>query len=72
MKGNRELDLQCFTKIRWKKVFFSHSHIQATIELDAIFQGLGAVCINQGYAIKIPVHIENYSIVHLEMLNILL
>ena len=42
-----------------------------TIELDACLIGLGAVCMNQVYAIKFPKNYENYSIVHLEMLNIL-
>ena len=41
------------------------------IELHACLIGLGAVCMNQVYAIKIPKNYENYSIVHLEMLNIL-
>ena len=49
--------------------FFKHISIQATIELDACLQGLGAVCNNQIYAIKIPPNFQNYTIVHLEMLN---
>ena len=40
------------------------------IELDACLEGLGAICQNQVYSIKIPQKFENYSIVHLEMLNI--
>ena len=41
------------------------------VELDACLEGLGVICTNQVYSIKIPKNFENYSIVHLEMLNIL-
>ena len=51
--------------------FFNHLPFSMTIELDACLQGLGAICRNQVYAVKIPKNFENYSIVHLEMLNIL-
>ena len=67
-------DLNWFSRFLPKfngKAFFSHSPVQATVELDACLQGLGAVCMNQVHAMKIPVHLHNYSIVHLEMLNIL-
>ena len=42
-----------------------------TIELDACLVGLGPVCMSQVYTIKIPKNYKNYSIVQLEMLNIL-
>ena len=52
-------------------IFFNHVPFRMTIELDACLQGLGAICRNQVYAVKIPKNFENYSIVHLKMLNIL-
>ena len=70
---NFHRDLNWFCKFLPKfdgKAFFQHSPIQATIEL-ACLQGLGAVCMNQVYAIKIPVHLENCWIIHLEMFNII-
>ena len=51
--------------------FFKHEKIQGDIELDASLQGLGAKCGKFVYAISIPRGYENYNIVHLEMLNIL-
>ena len=48
-----------------------HSPVQATIELDACLQGLGSIYVNQVYTIPIPQYCQNLSIVHLEMLNIL-
>ena len=53
------------------KAFFVHRPVQATIELDACLQGLGAVYANQVYAVPIPEYCVQFSIVHLEMLNIL-
>ena len=67
-------DLNWFSKFLPQfngRAFFLHSPVQATIELDACLQGLGAYCMNQVYAIQIPVYLKNYTIVHLEMLNIL-
>ena len=43
----------------------------AAIELDACLQGLGVVYMNQVYVIHIPQYCQHFSIVHLEMLNIL-
>ena len=51
--------------------FFKHERFQGDIELDASLQGLGAKCGKFVYAILIPKGYENYNIVHLEMLNIL-
>ena len=47
---NFHRDLNWFCKFLPKfngRAFFSHSPVQATIELDACLQGLGAVCMNQ-------------------------
>ena len=52
--------------------FFSHEKICSHIELDASLQGLGAVCDNKVYSIAINLGFEEYGIVHLEMLNILM
>ena len=52
-------------------VFFNHALFRMIIELNACLEGLGAICQNQVYSIKIPKNFENYGIVHLEMLNIL-
>ena len=46
-------------------------HLQATIELDACLQGLGAIYRNQVYVFPIPQYCDSFSMVHLEMLNIL-
>ena len=67
-------DLNWFSKFLPQfngRAFFLHSPVQATIELNACLQGLCAYCMNQVYAIQIPVYLKNYTIVHLEMLNIL-
>ena len=71
---NFHRDLNWFKKFLTKfngKAFFVHRPIQATIELDACLKGLGAVYVGQVYAIPIPQYCQNFSIVHLEMLNIL-
>ena len=67
-------DLNWFTKFLSQfdgTVFFNLSPVHMTIELDAFLVGLGAICMNQVYAIKIPQNYENYSIVHLEILHFL-
>ena len=53
------------------KAFISHYSISEEIELDASLQGLGARWGTQVYTIPIHLGYENLSIVHLEMLNIL-
>ena len=53
------------------KAFISHYPINESVELDASLQGLGARWGSQVYSIPIPLGYENLSIVHLEMLNIL-
>ena len=67
-------DVQWFTKFAHNfngTAFFKHENLQGDIELDASLQGLGAKCGSYVYAISIPLGYENYNIVHLEMLNIL-
>ena len=67
-------DLNWFLKFIPKfngSAFFVHQNIQYEIELDACLKGLGARCGNQVYALKIPQKFENMTIVHLEMINIL-
>ena len=71
---NFHRDLNWFIKFlpHFNRVaFFNHVPFRMTIELDACLQELGAICRNQVYAVKIQKNFENYSIVHLEMLNIL-
>ena len=74
LDGNFHRDLNWFLKFlpHFNGVaFFNHVPIRKVIELDACLQGLGAVYQNQVYSIQIPKNFENYTIVHLEMLNIL-
>ena len=74
------LDIHFYRDLNWFKIFlitfngkafFVHRPVLATIELDACLKGLGAIYINKVYAIPIPQYCQNFSIVHLEMLNIL-
>ena len=51
--------------------FIAHKPITEEIELDASLQGLEARWGRQIYSMQIPLGYENMSIVHLEMLNIL-
>ena len=51
--------------------FYDNSQIHATIALDACLSGLGAVYKDMVYALPIPRGFRNYTIVHLEMLNIM-
>ena len=53
------------------KAFFDHPKIDHEIELDASLQGLGARWGQKVYALSIPIGYNQYNIVHLEMLNIL-
>ena len=74
LDGNFHKDLIWFLKFlpHFNGVaFFNHVPIKKVIELDACLQGLGAVYQKQVYSIQIPKSFENYTIVHLEMLNIL-
>ena len=79
-KDKITLDIDFYRDLNWLKkflttfngkAFFVHRPIQATIELNACLKGLGAVYINQVYTMPVPQYCQNFSIVHLEMLNIL-
>ena len=51
--------------------FFSHRSDYHNIELDACLQGLGARWENSVYAVALPLGYKDMSLVHLEMLNIM-
>ena len=51
--------------------FFVHKNVNYEMELDACLQGLGARCGNEIYSIPLHLGYENMTIVHLEMLNII-
>ena len=52
-------------------VYYDTKPIQAELHLDASLTGMGGIFDNNCYALPIPKHFQNYSIVHLEMINIL-
>ena len=57
--------------IQYNGVTFYDNHVvQYTVHLDASLQGLGGVCQNMVYALPIPLGFMQYSIVHLEILNL--
>ena len=51
--------------------FYDNHDIQDTVHLDASLQGLGGVYQNMVYALTIPLGFMQYSIVHLEILNLI-
>ena len=51
--------------------FFNHKPMHTHVELDASLQGLGAMCGQEIYAIVPLIGYQNYNIVPLEMINIL-
>ena len=51
-------------------IFHDNKQVHASIALDACISGVGAVHHNVVYALVIPQDFCNYTIVHLEMLNI--
>ena len=51
-------------------VYYDLRHIQAELHLDACLTGLGGIFDNQCYALLVPKKFNDYSIVHLEMVNI--
>ena len=51
-------------------VYYDTRPIQAELHLDACLTGLGGIFANQCYALPIQRGFNNYSIVHLEMINI--
>ena len=50
---------------------YTHRKIDHVVELDACLDGIGAVWKNYVYHLPIPKHYLNLTIVHLEMINIL-
>ena len=50
--------------------FFDYKPPHHTVYLDACLTGFGAVFANKVYALPIPLAFKNYTIVHLEILNI--
>ena len=50
--------------------FYDNAPTQDTVSLDASLQGMGGVFKNMVYTLSIPKCFKNYSIVHLEILNI--
>ena len=53
------------------RAFFDHPRIDYEIGLDASLQGLGARWGHRVYALSIPLGYNQYNIVHLEMIKIL-
>ena len=51
-------------------VHYDVKPVQAELHLDACLTGFGGIFDNQCYALAIPKNFNNYSIVHLEMVNI--
>ena len=51
--------------------FYDNKPIQAVIELDASFTGLGVIFKNMIYALPLPHEHLGYNITQLEMLNIM-
>ena len=67
----RDLNWFCtFLKQFNSVVYYDPRPIQAELHLDACLTGMGGVFGNQCYALPIPRNFRQYSIVHLEMLNI--
>ena len=67
-------DLNWFDQFSQKfngTAFFSHIPVKHNIELDACLQGLGARWGNSVYAVALPLGYKQMTIVHLEMLNIM-
>ena len=67
-------DLNWFEQFSQKfngTAFFSHIPVKHDIELDACLQALGARWGNSVYAVALPLGYKQMSIVHLEMLNIM-
>ena len=77
---NVHLDIEFHRDVQWFSkfahnfngtAFYKHEKFKGDIDLDASLQGLGAKCGSYVYAISIPLAYENYNIVHLEMLYVL-
>ena len=50
--------------------FFDYKQPDHTVYLDACLTGFGGVFADKSYALQIPLSFKNYTIVHLEILNI--
>ena len=50
--------------------FYDHQKPQHTVHLDACLTGFGGSFNNMVYHLQIPLQYKNYTIVHLEILNI--
>ena len=73
------LNKEFFSDLTWFNVFLSqynevtyyhHTHCHSQMHLDASLIGLGAVFQNMVYSLPLPRGYMGYSIVHLEILNI--
>ena len=51
---------------------YDHKKVDATLELDACLTGFGGCCGNLVYHLPIERGYNNWTIVHLEMVNILI
>ena len=78
-KRKKRLTVEFFRVLKWFATFFKQFNgvvyydvkpVQAELYLDACLTGFGGIFDNQCYALPIPKKFNNYSIVHLEMLNI--
>ena len=75
-----ELNLDFFQDLNWFSkfltkfngtAFFDHRPIKASVELDACLTGMGGCWNSQVYSVPIERNYKNFTIVHLEMLNLL-
>ena len=67
-------DLNWFSKFLTKfngTAFFDHRPIKALVELDACMTGMGGCWYSQVYSLPIEKNYKNFTIYHLEMLNLL-
>ena len=67
-------DLKWFSKFLTKfngTAFFDHRPIKVSVELDACLTGMGGCWNSQVYSVPIQRNYKNFTIVHLEMLNLL-
>ena len=68
-------DLRWFDKFLCKYngiSMYDHKKVDATLELDACLTGFGGCCGNLVYHLPIERGYNNWTIVHLEMVNILI
>ena len=52
-------------------MFYDNGPVHDTVRLDASLQGLGGSFRDMVYALSIPLGFQQYSIVHLEIINII-